>query len=95
MTNDSENEKNLESLRKILLKDFSWPSVYMFKLIIPSDNRTLALVRQLFPDEARVFLRDSNSGKYIIVTVKELMISVDEVIDRYRQALAIEGVIML
>lgn len=92
---DPNAKKNLDSLKEILRKDFSWPSVYMFKLIIPADHRTFALVRRLFPDEARVFLRNSESGKYIIITVKELMLSADEVIERYRKVLEIDGVIML
>ena len=92
---NSDKEKELERLKAILERGTSWPSVYLFKLIIPSDHRIFARVRGLFPDEARVFLRNSESGKYIIITVKELMISTDEVIERYRKALEIEGVIML
>jgi|WetSurMetagenome_2_1015567.scaffolds.fasta_scaffold328410_2 uncharacterized protein len=89
------NEESLERLQAMLAKDFSWPSVYMFKLIIPAENRTFALVQKLFPDEARFFTRNSKSGKYIIITVKELMLSPEEVISRYRNVLEIEGVIIL
>ncbi|HPT13373.1 MAG TPA: hypothetical protein PK796_01190 [Bacteroidales bacterium] len=91
----SDRENELERLKAILESGTSWPSVYLFKLIIPSDHRIFALVRGLFPDEARIFLRNSESGKYIIITVEELMLSADEVIGRYRKALDIEGVIML
>ncbi len=90
-----DREKEFERLKAMLDKGTTWPSVYLFKLIIPSDHRIFALVRGLFPEEARVFLRNSESGKYIIITVKELMINSEEVIDRYRKALDIEGVIML
>lgn len=89
------NEESLDRLETILRSDFSWPSVYMFKLILPADHRIFALVRALFPEEARVFVRNSDSGKYIIITVKELMISPEEVIERYRKALEINGVLVL
>jgi len=92
---DTDNEQSLERLRILLEKNFSWPSVYMFKLIIPADNRIFAMVKNLFPEEARFFTRNSKSGKYIIITVKELMLNPEEVIARYREALEIEGIIML
>ncbi|HNX43189.1 MAG TPA: hypothetical protein PLJ84_00070 [Bacteroidales bacterium] len=92
---DTDNEQSLERLRILLEKNFSWPSVYMFKLIIPADNRIFAMVKNLFPEEARFFIRNSKSGKYIIITVKELMLNPEEVIARYREALEIEGIIML
>lgn len=90
-----EKEKSLGDLKKQLESGGNWPSVYMFKFIIPSNNRTFALVRHLFPDEARFFHRNSKSGKYIIITVKELMIDPGEVISRYRKVMEIEGIISL
>jgi hypothetical protein len=95
MMDKPDNEIALERLKELLEKEPSWPAVYLFKLIIPADHRAFALVRALFPDEARFFQRNSESGKYIIISVKELMLNPDEVIDRYRKALRIEGVIML
>ena len=67
----------------------------MFKLIFPADNRIYALVRGVFPDEARFFEKQSSKGSYISVTVKELMLSAEEVIARYRLISQIDGVIML
>jgi uncharacterized protein len=89
-----DNEQGLEQL-KIQLTKMDWPSVYMFKFIFKSSNRTYALVHQLFTDEFRFSDKPSAKGKYTSVTVKELMISADEVIERYRKALEIEGVIAL
>lgn len=88
-------ESDLLNLSKRLTEDFSWPSVYMFKIIFPIDNRTYALVRRLFGDEARFFEKTSSGGKFISVTVKEMMLSADEVIARYRQLLSIEKVMLL
>lgn len=87
--------QNFDTLRDHLEKDFTWPSVYMFKFIVPAQNRNLALLHELFPEQAEFSTRQSAGGKYVSITVKELMLSVDEVIGRYQKALAIEGVIVL
>jgi len=50
---------------------------------------------ELFPEQAEFNTRQSAGGKYVSITVKELMLSADEVIQRYQKALAIEGVIVL
>jgi uncharacterized protein len=88
------NDEYMATLREHLERE-SWPSVYMFKMIFPADNRLYAMVRDIFPDEARFFEKQSSKGNYISVTVKELMLGADEVLDRYRKVSEIKGVIML
>ncbi len=72
-----------------------FPLVYMFKFIMPNDNRTLALVQSLFGSEAQITMNSSRTGRYISVSAKELMLNVDSIIDRYIAAAKIEGVIAL
>jgi putative lipoic acid-binding regulatory protein len=83
---------NFDKLREQLTENFTWPSVYMFKFIAPANHRTFALLNELFPSPAEVTNRHSAGGKYMSITVKEMMLSVDEVIERYHKASAIEGV---
>ncbi|MCB9014660.1 MAG: DUF493 domain-containing protein [Lentimicrobiaceae bacterium] len=90
-----QNEEFFIRLHEQLNKHGIWPSVYMFKFIIPDNNRDYAMLRSLFGDESRVFTRHSSGGKYISVTVKELMLNPEEVIERYRLASDIEGIISL
>jgi len=85
---------NFDTLRERLV-NISWPSVYMFKFIAPAENRVFAMLHDLFPHQAEFTNRHSEGGKYLSITVKEVMINVDEVIDRYKKASAIEGVIVL
>jgi hypothetical protein len=87
--------QNFDSLREQLAVNVSWPSVYMFKFIAPADNRIFALLHDLFPAQADFTSRHSKGGKYVSITVQEVMLSADEVIERYRKASAIEGVIVL
>ena len=86
---------NFDTLREHLTRDITWPSVYMFKFIAPAENRIFALLHDLFPHQAEFTNRHSAGGKYVSITVKEMMLSVDEVIERYQKASAIEGVIVL
>ncbi len=84
--------KNLEQK---LSADCEWPALYMFKFIIPNDLHKLALVESLFGDEASLYTNESKTGKYISITAKEMMLSPKEVIECYKKAGEIEGIIML
>ena len=86
---------NFDTLREHLIRDITWPSVYMFKFIAPAENRIFALLHDLFPHQAEFTNRHSAGGKYVSITVKELMLTADEVIERYQKASAIERVIVL
>jgi hypothetical protein len=83
------------NLKKKLEEQFDWPSLYLFKFIIPSDNKKLALVKALFGAEAEVKTKQSKNNKYISISAKEIMVSPDEIITIYKNAEAIEGIISL
>jgi len=84
-----------KNLKEKLDTQHEWPSVYMFKFIIPSDNKKLALVENLFGAEAQITKRQSKSNKYISITAKEMMLSSDKIIATYKEAEKIEGIIQL
>lgn len=87
---------NFDSLREKLEDGFEWPRVYLFKFIVPSENKKIAEVENLFNStEAEINMRSSKNGKYVSVSAKEMMISPDKVIDRYKEAAKIEGIISL
>ncbi|MEI8048353.1 MAG: DUF493 family protein [Bacteroidota bacterium] len=89
------NPQNFDTLREQLTTYYSWPSLYMFKFITPAENRVFALLHDLFPEHAEFHSRPSAGGKYMSITVKEIMLSSDEVIERYLKASSIEGIIVL
>jgi len=89
------NEDFLKSLEHKLDQTTEWPSVYMFKFIIPTDNRRLAMVEALFGGEAQISTKESRGGKYISITSKVVMLNAIEVIDYYRRAAKIEDLIAL
>lgn len=79
-----------------LTEGFDWPSVYMFKFIVPADNTKIAQVESLFDaHQAEISIRSSKKGNFVSVTAKELMLSPEKVIDRYLEAENIPGLISL
>lgn len=84
-----------KNLKEKLDIQHTWPSLYMFKFIIPADNHKLAQVEALFGAEAQVTTRQSSTNKFISITAKEMMLSSDEVIKVYQKAETIEGIIQL
>lgn len=89
-------DKNFyENLLEKLNDNHSWPSIYMFKFIIPADNKKLAQVEDLFGAEAQINTRQSSSNKYISITAKEVMTSAEKIIEVYKEAEKIEGIIQL
>lgn len=68
----------------------------MFKFIVPSDNKKIAMVEALFNSKtAQIRSKQSAKGTYTSITVREVMTNVDSVMDRYREAAKIEGLIAL
>ncbi|MBC7694917.1 MAG: DUF493 family protein [Burkholderiales bacterium] len=85
-----------DELRKKLEENItSFPYIYMFKFIIKSDNKTMALVEVIFDEDADIIQKQSTKGNYISITVKQVVLSVDEIISIYEKAAAIEGVMSL
>jgi hypothetical protein len=83
------------SLRKKLEAEHSFPTVYMFKFIVPADNRKIALVESLFNEEAEISQKQSSQGSYFSLTAKQVAISVDDIIAVYEKAAEIEGIMAL
>lgn len=89
------DNKSFENLEAALRNSPDIPGVYMFKFIIPNNNETLAQVMQLFDNSNDVLTRESSNKKYISVSSKEVVISVEAVIEKYKLAAQIKGLIFL
>ena len=82
------------SLRKQLELE-EWPNVYLFKFIVPNTSENIALTTALFSDSSDISMHESSTGKFVSVSVKELMLDVDSIIDKYRDATKIKGLMAL
>ncbi|WKZ67182.1 MAG: hypothetical protein QY325_04450 [Flavobacteriales bacterium] len=67
----------------------------MFKFILEPDAERLQQVLSLFPPESEVLRKYSAGGKYLSITVKEVMMTAEDVVMRYDRAAGISGVIAL
>ena len=83
-----------EKLR-MQLENMNWPEIYFFKFIVPNDSELVAKVTALFDEDADLRLQQSKNGRYISVGAKEMMISPESVIQRYKEASNIKGLIAL
>jgi putative lipoic acid-binding regulatory protein len=82
-----------DELRKKLEETVTtFPYVYMFKFIIKAENRTIAMVEAIFDNDAEIIQKESAKGNYLSITVKQVVMSVDEIISIYEKAAKIEGV---
>ena len=73
-----------------------WPNLYMYKFIIPNENEKLAQVTALFDYEsAEISYHESGKGNYVSVSVKEVAVSVEQIIEKYQKASEIKGFISL
>ena len=88
-------KQDFDSLRE-RLGELSFPNLYLFKFIVKSDVQKIAQIESLFHSEkAQIRRKESSKGAFVSISVKEVMLSVDEIIEIYFQASKIEGVIAL
>lgn len=73
----------------------TFPTVYMFKFIVKSEHRKIALIENIFDEEAEIHTKESSGGKYISITARQVVMSVEEIISVYKKANEIEGVMWL
>ena len=89
------NPEFYKSLREKLNDQTDWPTVYMFKFIIPADNQKMAQVNELFDGSAQITTRSSKNGNYLSISAKEVMMNAESIIIKYKKAAEIEGIISL
>jgi putative lipoic acid-binding regulatory protein len=82
----------LISFREKLDQHYAWPSLYIFKFIVPTGREVE--VKKLFPNHDTTE-KLSKQGNYTSITVKMMMPSSESVVEIYEQAAAIEGLIAL
>lgn len=81
-----------EEFKKKLDDIHDFPALYMFKFIVTEDKKSE--VDKLFP-LSELNYKPSSKGKYTSVTAKVMMQSSDHVIEIYKEAQKIEGIIAL
>ena len=85
-----------KQLREKLEETTKFPTKYMFKFIIPTDDEKIKAIENMFNGIGAVITtKSSKANKYKSLTVFVMMNSVDSIIKKYEEVDAIEGVISL
>jgi putative lipoic acid-binding regulatory protein len=86
------DEQWIANFREKLDQHYSWPSLYIYKFIVPTGKEDA--VKKLFPNHT-VSEKLSKQGNYTSLTVQVMAPSSDAVIEIYIQASTIEGIVAL
>jgi hypothetical protein len=79
------------------LKDSSvWPTLYLFKFIVPSEHNKIEKVKNSFNNLGAVIETNvSKTGKYTSISIHVKMETPEAVIFKYQELSSIEGIISL
>ena len=92
----SKEDEFYSNLKQKLNDQTAWPSLYLFKFIIKSNEDKVEALTKVFEKEKNdISLKPSSAGKYVSFSVKTMMLSADAVIAKYKEVGKIEGVIAL
>jgi uncharacterized protein len=80
------------SLKRELDKNTAWPMLYMFKFIVPKSKQNQ--VTTMFKTH-ELQSKESKNGNYVSLTAQMFMNSSQDVINVYKKASTIEGLIAL
>ena len=93
---DKKTEEFFDRLKNELEKSNTWPAIYLFKFIVPTDEEKIKEVEQAFNCLGAVIkTTQSKTGKFTSVSVDVQMASPQAVIDKYIEVSTIEGIISL
>ncbi len=85
-----------KKLKKQLLETSTWPSDYLYKFIVPTDDDRIKQIQDVFDGTGAVIeSRQSKKGKYTSISVTVNLENPDEVIEKYKVVGQVEGVISL
>lgn len=83
---------NINAFIEKLENNHDFPGQYTFKFIVKPEQR--GKVEQLVPN-AKVAVKPSSGNKYVSVTLNAMMVSSKDVVEVYKEAQKIEGIIAL
>ena len=93
---EDKNDEFFKRLANELASSADWPAEYLFKFIVPTDTQKITTVEDAFDNMGAVIeTTQSKTGKYTSVSINVRMQGPDEIIEKYKQLSAIEGIISL
>ena len=88
----AQDQQAIQSFKEKLENQYDWPSLYIFKFIVPTNKKDDII--KIFAKHD-VSEKQSSKGNYISITTKVMASSSDIIVDYYLEANKVEGVIAL
>ena len=83
-------------LKEQLLDNTTWPSSYLYKFIVPTDDEKIEQINAIFDNTGAVIeSKQSKKGTYTSISITVNMKDPDAVISKYKEVSTVEGVISL
>ena len=93
---EKESEEFYERLKVELDLSNTWPALYLFKFIVPTEDENIKLVEDAFDCMGAVIkTTKSKTGRYTSISVDVQMKDSQEIIDKYLAVSTIKGIISL
>lgn len=96
MSTDKKAAEFYDRLKTQLEEDTSWPTLYLYKFIVPASLEKITEIEAIFDGtNAEISTRESSKGTYASLSIKVKLDSPDAVIQKYKEVSKVEGVISL
>ncbi|CAM2906077.1 DUF493 family protein [Flavobacterium frigoris] len=93
---DKNTEEFYTRLKVELDMSNTWPALYLFKFIVPSENDNIVRVEQAFDCMGAVIkTTKSKTGKFTSISVDVQVKDSQEVVDKYLEVSTIKGIVSL
>ncbi|MBO6533270.1 MAG: DUF493 family protein [Muricauda sp.] len=91
-----DTEEFYAKLKEQLLETTSWPSTYLYKFIVPTEEAKISQIQDIFDNTGAVIeSKKSKKGTYTSLSITVHLKNPDEVIQKYKEVSVVEGVISL
>ena len=80
---------------RVQLETMEWPSVYMYKFIVPNHPEKVDAVKSMFDETAVIKITNSKNGNFTSVSIEVVELHTDAIIKKYTIASQIQGIISL
>ncbi len=97
MQSSNNSEEFYTKLKSQLYETSSWPTAYLFKFIVTSDQHKVDAIESVFDNLGAVINSTaSNKGNYVSISIHVVMKDPEAVIEKYKLiSRDVEGVISL
>ena len=93
---DKETEEFYDRLKVELDLSNSWPALYLFKFIVPTENDNVERVELAFDCMGAVIkTTKSKTGKFTSISVDVTVKDSQEIVDKYLEVSTIKGIVSL